>query len=157
MSNAYYYETEIGRIGIVENGTAITHLCFEESLPAQVNMLETALLKEAKEQLQEYLMGKRKKFDLPLAPEGTEFQQRVWKALQEIPYGKTCSYKDIANNIGNEKACRAVGMANNKNPIAIFIPCHRVIGANGKLVGYAGGLELKEKLLEIEKTATQHK
>ena len=151
MNNAYYYETEIGRIGIVEDGTAITYLCFEESIPKDANMVETALLKKAYQQLQEYLMGKRKIFDLPLAPKGTEFQQKVWKALQEIPYGKTCSYKDIAINVGNIKTCRAVGMANNKNPIAIFIPCHRVIGANGKLVGYAGGLDLKEKLLQIEK------
>ncbi|MBY6825538.1 methylated-DNA--[protein]-cysteine S-methyltransferase, partial [Clostridium botulinum] len=77
--------------------------------------------------------------------------KKVWKALQEIPYGKTYSYKNVAVNIGNEKACRAVGMANNKNPIPIFIPCHRVIGANGSLVGYAGGLDVKEKFLKIEK------
>ena len=151
MSNAYYYDTKIGRIGIVENGEAITYLCFEETLAKDVNIIETALLKKAAKQLEEYLSGKRKAFDLPLAPQGTEFQQRVWMALQEIPYGKTCSYKDIAEKIGNVKACRAVGMANNKNPIAIFIPCHRVIGANGKLVGYAGGLDLKKKLLDLER------
>jgi len=122
-----------------------------EKIPEDINMGETQLLKKANQQLQEYLIGKRKIFDLPLAPRGTEFQQKVWSSLQEIPYGKTNSYKDIAKNIGNIKACRAVGMANNKNPILIFIPCHRVIGANGKLVGYAGGLNVKEKLLEIEK------
>ena len=122
-----------------------------EKIPEDINMRETCLLKKANQQLQEYLTGKRKIFDLPLAPGGTEFQQKVWNSLQEITYGKTNSYKDIAKNIGNIKACRAVGMANNKNPILIFIPCHRVIGSNGKLVGYAGGLNVKEKLLEIEK------
>lgn len=102
------------------------------------------------DQLQEYFFGKRKTFDLPLAIEGTEFQIKVWKALSEIPYGTTCSYKDIAIKIGNCKASRAVGMANNKNPIPIIVPCHRVIGASGKLVGYAGGLNIKQKLLNVE-------
>ena len=87
---------------------------------------------------------------MPTAPSGTEFQQKVWKALKDIPYGKTKSYKDIAAAVGNEKACRAVGMANNRNPISIIIPCHRVIGKNGKLVGYGGGLEIKEYLLKLE-------
>jgi len=151
MINAYYYETEIGKLGIVENGTAITHIYFGGVIPEDINIVETLLLKKANKELQEYFTGERKTFSLPLEPQGTEFQQKVWKALQEIPYGKTCSYKNIAENIGNIKASRAVGMANNKNPIPILIPCHRVIGANGKLVGYAGGLELKEKLLETEK------
>ncbi|MBU3160256.1 methylated-DNA--[protein]-cysteine S-methyltransferase [Clostridium frigoris] len=124
---------------------------FIEKMPKGTNINETVLLKGANRQLQEYFSGKRKVFDLPLAPSGTEFQQKVWHALREIPYGKTNSYKDIAKNIGNIKAARAVGMANNKNPILIFIPCHRVIGSNGKLVGYAGGLDVKEKLLNIEK------
>ena len=92
----------------------------------------------------------RKIFTLPLAPVGTEFQQHVWKILQTIPYGETWSYKQVAVAIGNPKASRAVGMANNKNPLAIFIPCHRVIGSNGKLVGYAGGLNIKEHLLALE-------
>lgn len=151
MISAYYYETEIGKITIIEDGTSITHICFGESILKDANIMETYLLKKANEQLGEYFNGKRKLFELPLAPKGTEFQQKVWKALQQIPYGETYSYKDIAKNIGNIKACRAVGMANNKNPIPIFIPCHRVIGSNGKLVGYAGGLNVKEKLLEIEK------
>lgn len=149
--NAFYYETKLGRIGIVENGEAITRVDFGEVITGAINIVETPLLKSANKELQEYLSGERKVFDLPLAAQGTEFQQKVWKALQEIPYGKTCSYKDIAKKIGNIKACRAVGMANNKNPIAIFIPCHRVIGANGSLVGYAGGLDLKKRLLKIEK------
>ena len=94
--------------------------------------------------------GKRKSFDLPLKPEGTEFQKKVWNALLDIPYGETRSYKDIAVAIGNPKACRAVGMANNRNPISIIIPCHRVIGANGSLVGYGGGLPIKIELLNLE-------
>ncbi|MGL6114268.1 MAG: methylated-DNA--[protein]-cysteine S-methyltransferase [Cetobacterium sp.] len=102
-------------------------------------------------QLLEYLKGERKEFSIPLSLEGTEFQKKVWEALKEIPYGKTVSYKDIAIAIGNPKGARAVGMANNRNPIMIIVPCHRVIGKNGKLVGYGGGLPLKEKLLEIEK------
>ncbi|MFL0268719.1 methylated-DNA--[protein]-cysteine S-methyltransferase [Candidatus Clostridium radicumherbarum] len=150
MNNAFYYETKIGKIGIVENGTAITRVDFGEIIPKDVNLAETALLKKAYKELQEYFDGKRQVFDLPLAPEGTEFQKKVWKVLQEIPYGKTYSYKDVAIKVGNEKASRAVGMANNKNPIAIFIPCHRVIGSNGKLVGYAGGLDVKEMLLTLE-------
>lgn len=151
MDSVYFYETKIGKIGIVENSRAITQLYFVEDIPQNTNVHETPLLKKANQQLQEYLDGKRKKFDLPLAPQGTEFQKKVWKALLEIPYGKICSYKEIATKIGNEKASRAVGMANNKNPILIFIPCHRVIGANGELVGYAGGLDMKKRLLKIEK------
>ncbi|MEY8001436.1 methylated-DNA--[protein]-cysteine S-methyltransferase [Clostridium sp. Mt-5] len=151
MNNGFCYDTEIGKIEIVENGVAITNVYFQKSMIKDVNINETPLLKKANQQLEEYLSGKRKIFDLPLAPEGTEFQQKVWRTLQKIPYGKTCSYKEVAQNIGNAKACRAVGMANNKNPIPIFIPCHRVIGANGNLVGYAGGLSMKEKLLKIEK------
>jgi O-6-methylguanine DNA methyltransferase len=151
MRNTFYYDTQIGRIGIVQNGSSITHVRFGEIHELDINIIETPLLKKAYGQIQEYLNGKRKVFDLPLAPQGTDFQQRVWKALQEIPYGKTNSYKDIASNIGNVNAARAVGKANNKNPILLIIPCHRVIGANGKLVGYAGGLDVKGKLLDIEK------
>jgi methylated-DNA-[protein]-cysteine S-methyltransferase len=136
----------------MENGTAITNLYFPgENAPVDATVKETPLLKKAGEQLQDYLAGKRKFFELVFAPKGTEFQQNVWKALQEIPYGETRSYGDIAKNIGNPKACRAVGMSNNKNPLPIFIPCHRVIGTNGKLVGYAGGLDIKEYLLKLEK------
>lgn len=149
--NGFYYETEIGRIGIVEDGIGITNLYFGEIALKEVNMIETPLLKQANQQLKEYFSGEREIFNLPVDPKGTEFQQKVWMALQEIPYGHTCSYKEIAVKVGNEKACRAVGMANNKNPIAILIPCHRVIGANGKLVGYAGGLDIKEKLLQLER------
>ncbi|HPZ04773.1 MAG: methylated-DNA--[protein]-cysteine S-methyltransferase [Bacillota bacterium] len=118
---------------------------------------ETPLIREAAKQLEEYFVGKRKIFDIPLGPEGTPFQRAVWEALLEIPYGETRSYGDIAARIGNPKAARAVGMANNRNPIAVFVPCHRVIGASGKLVGYAGGVDVKKKLLELEKlNAAKH-
>lgn len=148
--NAYYYDTKIGRIGIVEDGHAITHLYFNDIEEKNISIKETPLLSEAYRQLSQYLDGIRKEFDIPLNPQGTEFQMKVWSALREIPYGVTCSYKDIAIKIRNEKACRAVGLANNRNPISIFIPCHRVIGSNGKLVGYGGGLDIKEKLLKLE-------
>lgn len=101
-------------------------------------------------QLNEYFDGTRKKFNVPLDVEGTEFQKRVWKELQKIPYGKTISYKTLSEKLGDVKAVRAVGKANGQNPIAIIIPCHRVIGADGKLTGYAGGLDIKEKLLHLE-------
>ena len=152
MKYIFYYNTKIGRIGMEENGVAITRLDFinKDAQEEIIEKQETVLLKEAIKQLNEYLDGKRTLFDLPLEPKGTEFQKQVWNALKEIPFGETRSYGEIAKIIGNEKASRAVGMANNKNPIAIIVPCHRVIGANGKLVGYAGGLDIKEKLLKLE-------
>ena len=103
-----------------------------------------------KEQLDEYFDGKRRTFEIPIRPKGTAFQLRDWEELQRIPYGETRTYKDIAQAIGCPKGYRAVGLANNRNPVIILIPCHRVVGSNGKLVGYAGGVDLKEKLLEIE-------
>lgn len=152
MKTIFFCQTRIGEIGIMENGTGITNLYFNgEKAPQDVDVKETALLKEAFRQLEEYLTGKRKSFELLLFPDGTAFQQIVWKALQEVPYGETRSYSEIAKSIGQPKASRAVGMANSKNPILIFIPCHRVIGRNGKLVGYAGGLEVKSYLLNLEK------
>ena len=150
MNNIFFYETEVGIIGIRENNKSITDIYFSK-VDTNDNIEETDLIKECFKQLKEYFEGNRKKFDLPLDAEGTEFQKKVWNELLNIPYGETKSYKDIAVAIGNEKACRAIGMANNKNPIPIVIPCHRVIGSNGKLVGYAGGLNVKEKLLNIEK------
>ena len=108
-------------------------------------------LKEAIRQLRAYFAGELTDFDLPLAPQGTEFQQNVWAELCNIPYGETMSYGELARRIGNPKACRAVGLANGSNPIPIIIPCHRVIGSNGKLTGYGGGLPIKEKLLALEK------
>ena len=112
---------------------------------------DSPLLAEAKRQLDEYFLGLRQNFDLPLNPKGTAFQQKVWQALLQIPYGQTASYKEIACKIGNEKAYRAVGLANHNNPIGIIIPCHRVVGTNGNLTGYAGGLGIKERLLDLEK------
>ncbi|MEG0051463.1 MAG: methylated-DNA--[protein]-cysteine S-methyltransferase [Terrisporobacter sp.] len=151
MNNIFFYETEIGIIGIRENGKAIINIYFSK-IENGDNMEETNLIKDTFIQIKEYIKGKRIKFDLPLEPQGTEFQKKVWQELLKIPYGQTRAYKDIAVAVGNEKASRAIGMANNKNPIPIIIPCHRVIGSNGKLVGYAGGLNIKEKLLNIEKT-----
>ncbi len=112
--------------------------------------VETPLTKSVYSQFCEYLAGKRKVFDVPYTLHGTAFQKKVWQALCAIPYGETRSYKDIAVAVGNANACRAVGNANNKNPITAIVPCHRVIGASGKLVGYAGGLELKKFLLDME-------
>lgn len=149
MNNIFFYETEIGIIGIRENNKAITDIFFSK-VDTNDNIEETDLIKECFKQLKEYFEGNRRDFDLPLETRGTEFQKKVWDELLKIPYGDTKSYKDIAIAIGNEKACRAIGMANNKNHIPIIIPCHRVIGSNGKLVGYAGGLNVKEKLLNIE-------
>lgn len=150
MNNIFFYETEIGIIGIRENNKSITDIFFSK-VDTNDNIEETDLIKECFKQLKEYFEGNRMKFDLPLDARGTEFQKKVWNELLNIPYGETKSYKDIAVAIGNEKACRAIGMANNKNPIPIIISCHRVIGSNGKLVGYAGGVNVKEKLLNIEK------
>jgi len=152
MDYTYFYPTKIGEIVIRENGSGITHIstkaCF---VMDDSEVSETPLLKKAAQQIQEYLEGKRTAFDLPLSPEGTPFQKAAWEALLTIPYGETRSYKQMAEQVGNPKACRAIGMANNRNPIMIVVPCHRVIGADGKLVGYGGGLDMKRKLLEIEK------
>ena len=117
----------------------------------QNRSMPSPLQREVDKQMKEYFEGERKEFDLPLRPEGTDFQKKVWNALLEIPFGETRSYQDIANAVGSPKACRAVGMANHQNPIIIVIPCHRVIGKSGKLVGYGGGLSMKEKLLLLEK------
>lgn len=145
-------ETKIGLLTITEEEGAITEVLFGKVGEDQTFLAEaTPILQEAEKQLAEYFAGIRKAFDLPLAPEGTDFQKSVWQALQQIPYGETRSYKEIATAVGNPKASRAVGLANNRNPISIVIPCHRVIGANGKLVGYGGGLGIKEALLQLEK------
>ncbi len=165
MKNIYFFETQIGRIGIAEEANSITNVFFETDSNIKTQQYEenflqqsglylkkTALLTDAGKQLDDYLNGKSIAFDLPLAPKGTDFMKSVWNSLLTIPYGDTRSYKQIAEALGNPKACRAVGMANNKNPIPIFIPCHRVIGTSGSLIGYGGGLKIKQKLLEIEKS-----
>ena len=146
----YSYETALGSVTFVEEDGALLAITTQHTYEGE--KLETPLIQEAYRQLTEYLIGVRKCFDLPLNPRGTEFQQQVWKALCDIPYGGTRSYKQIAEAIGNPKAVRAVGMANNRNPLLIVIPCHRVIGANGKLVGYGAGIEKKEYLLKLEKS-----
>lgn len=146
-----FRETTIGRIGIEERDGCIVGLWLPSQKESPSEGEETPLLREAFAQLEAYLAGRRRAFDLPLKPEGTPFMQSVWRALCSIPYGKTASYKAIAEAIGNPKACRAVGMANNRNPISIFIPCHRIIGSNGTLVGYGGGLDMKQTLLELER------
>lgn len=149
MVSYYTYDTLLGSVTFVEeDGTLLsisTTRCREGVLR------ETPLIYKAYLQIIEYLQGNRKVFDLPFRFKGTAFQQKVWKALAEIPYGETRSYKQIAEAIGNPKAVRAVGMANNRNPLLVVIPCHRVIGADGRLVGYGAGLPMKEFLLNLEK------
>jgi len=152
MKYLFYYGTPVGKIGIAERDGAVTDVFFgSESAPADAEIKETPLLKETYKQLKEYFDGKRKIFDIPLNLEGTEFQKRDWQELLKIPYGETRSYGEIAKAIGTPKGARAVGLANNRNPVSIIVPCHRVIGADGKLVGYGGGLPIKEALLKLEK------
>jgi len=154
MKSLFYYSYRICKVGIAEEDGAICRLFFGNGkTPAGFEKGETPLIKKAGAQLGEYFDGKRKIFELPLVLHGTDFQITVWKALQDIPYGETRSYGQIALIAGNPKASRAVGMANNRNPIAIIIPCHRVIGHDGSLTGYAGGLEVKRQLLELEQRA----
>lgn len=151
MNHAYSYEFTIGKLWICSDEKSLLEISFSDNLLTEnPHIKETEFILKVKSQLDEYFSGQRKIFDLPINPKGTEFQKKVWKALIQIPYGKTCSYKDIAVSVGNPKASRAVGMANNKNPIPIIIPCHRVIGKNGNLTGYAGGLDLKSTLLNLE-------
>jgi len=152
INRIFFYQTALGKISIAENGKAITNIYFQtDNIPEDFILQETDLIKEANTQLGSYLSGTLKDFALPLAPSGTEFMHRVWEVLHTIPYGETRSYKQVAQSIGNIKSSRAVGLANNKNPIPIIIPCHRVIGTNRKLVGYRGGLQIKEHLLKMER------
>jgi methylated-DNA-[protein]-cysteine S-methyltransferase len=148
--NYFLYSLKKLKIGIAEENNAITGVYFGAEIPAGFVKAETPLIKKASAQINEYLNGKRKKFSLPLAMHGTPFQMDVWRALQTIPYGETRSYKEIAELVKRPKAVRAVGMANHRNPISIIVPCHRVIGHNGSLTGYGGGLPLKKYLLELE-------
>lgn len=151
MINYFCYDTEIGRIKISEKDEKIIGFVFSDYKKEDEIEKETDAIRKTYLQLKEYLSGKRKNFNIEIEMIGTEFQKKVWKELLNIPYGETRSYKDIAIAIGNGKACRAVGNANNKNPIAIIVPCHRVVGSNGSMTGYAGGIDIKEKLLKIEK------
>ncbi|MEG1790175.1 MAG: methylated-DNA--[protein]-cysteine S-methyltransferase [Oscillospiraceae bacterium] len=149
MKNTLTVDSPLGKLCISATDGAVTGLSFggggEDDFPCP--LLERAAL-----ELREYFAGERSEFDLPLAPEGTDFQKKVWLALCGIPFGETRSYGEIAAAVGNPRASRAVGGANNKNPIAILIPCHRVIGADGTLVGYGGGLPIKRALLALEQT-----
>lgn len=153
MKYVKYIKTKIGEITIIEENEKITRIDIGKKYKndATYCIKDTVLLNRTAKQLEEYFQGKRKNFNIPIKQKGTPFQQRVWKALQEIPYGEVATYGEIAEKIGSPKAARAVGMANHNNNIPIIIPCHRVIGANGKLVGYALGLEMKQWLLNLEK------
>ena len=139
-------ETPIGPLTLEADENAVTAIRFSAGGAQDAS----PLLDAAEAQLREYFAGARRTFDLPLAPHGTAFQQRVWAALRTIPYGETRTYGELAAAIDSPNASRAVGMANHRNPIPIIIPCHRVIGANGTLTGYAGGLEIKRRLLALE-------
>jgi len=151
MKTARIFQTRLGEIGVAEKDGAVTNVFFKKTVwPREYAIADSPLLTEAGRQLAEYFEGRLIDFDLPLAPEGTEFERQVWDALLTIPYGQVRSYKDIAVQLGRPKACRAVGRANGLNPISIIIPCHRVIGSDGRLTGYAGGLEFKEALLQLE-------
>lgn len=151
----YYLDlqTSLGWLRVVEEDAAIVRLDIlreQTEAPTEWRRQDTDLLLEARRQLEEYFAGIRAGFSLPLAPQGTDFQKAVWRQLEAIPYGETRTYGQIAAALGKPKASRAVGGANHNNPIAIVIPCHRVIGADGSLTGYAGGIDLKEKLLHLE-------
>lgn len=150
MKNYTLSETPIGKISIAEENGYITNISYGEIAFENSCENETEILSKTKKQLAEYFKGERKEFDLPLKPVGTVFQLSLWKALTEIPYGKAVTYKTIANKIHQPCAARAVGMANNKNPIAIVIPCHRVLGAKGIVKGYGGGIDKLKFLLALE-------
>ncbi len=149
MKSYCIYNSPVGKLIVAADGGGITDLRFGQvpdgAVEQMVQILETAVA-----QLDEYFAGHRRDFDLPLNTVGTPFQQGVWTELLKIPYGQTRSYGQIAEAVGNPRASRAVGMANNRNPISIIVPCHRVVGANGTLTGYGGGLENKEALLRLE-------
>ncbi len=153
--NYCYVESPIGKLLIAGDHESIRQINFAKNgkpSKPEPDWQESSRgpVAQAARQLREYFAGSRTDFDLPLAPQGTEFQRQVWRRLQEIPYGETISYGELARRVGNPKASRAVGAANGQNPIPIVIPCHRVIGANGKLTGFGGGLPTKEALLALE-------
>jgi methylated-DNA-[protein]-cysteine S-methyltransferase len=155
-----YVESPIGRLMLTSDGASLTGLYMDlyrnkptkRPAPGADWMLNATKdpLQATARQLKEYFAGKRRDFDLPLGPRGTEFQQRVWRELVQIPFGETRSYGQLARNLGNPNGSRAVGLANGRNPIAIIVPCHRVIGADGSLTGFGGGLDRKEWLLSHE-------
>jgi len=154
----FYKETEspVGKLKLVASSNALVAVLWERERPDRVKLValkldtQQPILLEAERQLREYFSGTRTEFDLPLELNGSEFQKKVWRALREIPFGQTRSYLYLAKIVGSAKAVRAVGAANGKNPLSIVVPCHRVVGANGSLTGFAGGLDVKAKLLAHE-------
>ena len=149
--NLSYYESPLGTLTLMEENGCLTAVHLERvEPPVGCRPAETPLLSRARRQLWEYFEGRRKSFDLPLAPAGTPFQQEVWQLMAQIPYGQTATYGQLAAQAGRPKAARAVGGACHSNPIAIILPCHRVVGSTGTLTGYAGGLPMKEALLGLE-------
>ncbi|HJP46500.1 methylated-DNA--[protein]-cysteine S-methyltransferase [Acinetobacter venetianus] len=151
-----YMDSPVGALKLVAHDQALVAVMWDNEdhkcvrLAELVENVQHQILLRVKQQLEEYFLGQRQQFDLPLDFQGTAFQQQVWQALLTIPFGETRSYKEIAIQLGNEKAVRAVGAANGKNPISIIAPCHRVIGSSGALVGFAGGLDKKQILLSLE-------
>jgi len=151
IMNIHHYKSPVGILEIKADEWAITEVYILKNEPVEMQTSANPVIVETCKQFDEYFAGKRKVFDLPFSPKGgTLFQQTVWKQLQEIQYGQTISYAQLAQAINNPKACRAVGSANGKNPISIIIPCHRVIAADGSLGGYASGLVIKKQLLDLE-------
>ena len=142
--------TTVGELTLLASTRGLTGLYFEERYDSQWEEGATPFLEQAHDELTEYFCGERREFSVPLDLHGTVFQQSVWGALRTVPYGQVASYGEIAAAIANPKAVRAVGLANGSNPVSIIVPCHRVIGANGKLTGYGGGLERKRYLLNLE-------
>src|SRR5215467_9252172 len=142
-------ESPIGPLTLASTERGLVEVHFGEAIPPQ-GIIDESIHRQAIQQLQEYFDGKRTVFDLPLDLQGTPFQKAVWARLQSIPYGETCSYGEIARSMGKPGAARAVGMANHDNPVAVVVPCHRVVGSDGSLTGYAGGLDVKKRLLDIE-------
>lgn len=157
-STLTFAPTAIGPLTLTSDGIAITGVSFDGDAAAAWRNGDAAdVLHEAAAQLRQYFAGERTSFDLPLAPGGTEFQRRVWEVLRAIPYGETISYGELAARIGNRNASRAVGLANNRNPLPVIVPCHRVVGADGSLTGYGGGLDRKRDLLDLEaRVAVEH-
>jgi methylated-DNA-[protein]-cysteine S-methyltransferase len=154
-------ESPVGKLKLVASSNALVAVLWERERPNRVKLdtmtlaPQQPILLETERQLAEYFSGERIQFDLPLQPDGSEFQKKVWQALREIPFGQTRSYLDLAKALGSSKAARAVGAANGKNPLSIIVPCHRVVGADGSLTGFAGGVETKAALLALENRSTE--
>jgi methylated-DNA-[protein]-cysteine S-methyltransferase len=154
-------ESPVGKLKLVASSNALVAVLWERERPNRVKLdtmtlaPQQPILLETERQLAEYFSGERIQFDLPLQPDGSEFQKKVWQALREIPFGQTRSYLDLAKALGSSKAARAIGAANGKNPLSIIVPCHRVVGADGSLTGFAGGVETKAALLALENRSTE--